>query len=132
MGVPERIAFLLDRKLVFCQLDLLRAAKVSAARAGKKKYEVFAALRAYLASTSLRPSGRGATSAKSRRSNSPIARFTRCAANRPGIRYAGVLVNDPPDADLMVSGDRHLTELRNPRPPVLSPREFLEQLTPLS
>lgn len=69
------------------------------------------------------------------------------------IRYAGVLVNDPPtergltpdpgddylvalaqstDADLMVSGDRHLTELRNPRPPVLSPREFLEQLTPLS
>lgn len=48
------------------------------------------------------------------------------------IRYAGVLVNDPPDADLMVSGDRHLTELRSPRAPVLSPREFLEQLTPLS
>jgi uncharacterized protein len=69
------------------------------------------------------------------------------------IRYAGVLLNDPPrerrltpdpgddylvalaqstDADLIVSGDRHLTELRNPRPPVLSPKEFLEQLTPLS
>ena len=32
-------------------------------------------------------------------------------------------------ADLIVSGDRHLTELRNPNPPVLTPRQFADQLS---
>ena len=32
------------------------------------------------------------------------------------------------NADYVVSGDRHLTELRQPRPPVLSPRAFYELL----
>lgn len=31
-------------------------------------------------------------------------------------------------ADLIVSGDRHLLELEHPRPPVVTPRAFLEQL----
>lgn len=31
-------------------------------------------------------------------------------------------------ADVLVSGDRHLTELEDPRPPVLTPREFLDRL----
>jgi uncharacterized protein len=30
------------------------------------------------------------------------------------------------DAQYLVSGDVHLTELKDPRPPVLTPREFLE------
>ncbi len=30
-------------------------------------------------------------------------------------------------ADVLVSGDRHLTELTAPRPPVLTPRAFLDQ-----
>jgi uncharacterized protein len=32
------------------------------------------------------------------------------------------------DADCIVSGDRHLTELQDPDPPVFTPREFLEML----
>jgi putative PIN family toxin of toxin-antitoxin system len=32
------------------------------------------------------------------------------------------------DADCIVSGDSHLTELSDPRPPVLTPREFLNSL----
>lgn len=32
-------------------------------------------------------------------------------------------------ADVIVSGDRHLTELADPTPPVLTPRQFAEQLT---
>ena len=31
-------------------------------------------------------------------------------------------------ADVIVSGDRHLLELEQPRPPVLIPRAFVEQL----
>ena len=31
-------------------------------------------------------------------------------------------------ADLLVSGDPHLTRLENPQPPVLTPREFLDTL----
>lgn len=31
-------------------------------------------------------------------------------------------------ADVLVSGDRHLTELPNPDPPVLTPRAFADQL----
>ena len=31
-------------------------------------------------------------------------------------------------ADVLVSGDRHLLELRDPPPPMLSPRAFLAQL----
>jgi putative PIN family toxin of toxin-antitoxin system len=33
-------------------------------------------------------------------------------------------------ADVLVSGDPHLTGLRDPRPPVLSPRAFLNRLPP--
>jgi putative PIN family toxin of toxin-antitoxin system len=32
-------------------------------------------------------------------------------------------------ADVIVSGDGHLTQLVNPTPPVLTPRQFIEQLT---
>ncbi|HEY8629916.1 MAG TPA: putative toxin-antitoxin system toxin component, PIN family [Gaiellaceae bacterium] len=32
-------------------------------------------------------------------------------------------------ADVIVSGDSHLTRLTNPTPPVLTPRQFAEQLT---
>jgi putative PIN family toxin of toxin-antitoxin system len=32
------------------------------------------------------------------------------------------------DADCIVSGDKHLTGLRDPRPPVLTPRELLDRL----
>jgi putative PIN family toxin of toxin-antitoxin system len=32
------------------------------------------------------------------------------------------------DADYLVSGDRHLLDLSDPRPPVVSPRTFLELL----
>lgn len=31
-------------------------------------------------------------------------------------------------ADYLVSGDRHLTELSEPRPPVLTPRELLDRI----
>ena len=31
-------------------------------------------------------------------------------------------------ADYLVSGDRHLTELVDPSPPILTPREFLDTL----
>jgi hypothetical protein len=32
-------------------------------------------------------------------------------------------------ADVIVSGDSHLTELPDPTPPVRTPRQFIEQLT---
>jgi putative PIN family toxin of toxin-antitoxin system len=32
-------------------------------------------------------------------------------------------------ADVIVSGDSHLTQLVDPTPPVLTPRQFMEQLT---
>jgi predicted nucleic acid-binding protein len=32
-------------------------------------------------------------------------------------------------ADYLVSGDRHLTAISNPIPPVLTPREFRDRLT---
>jgi len=32
-------------------------------------------------------------------------------------------------ADVIVSGDSHLTQLVDPAPPVLTPRQFIEQLT---
>ena len=32
-------------------------------------------------------------------------------------------------ADVIVSGDSHLTQLVDPTPPVLTPRQFIEQLT---
>ena len=35
---------------------------------------------------------------------------------------------DAAGADYLISGDRHLTELVNPDPPVLTPREFLKLL----
>ncbi|MGH2926622.1 MAG: putative toxin-antitoxin system toxin component, PIN family [Solirubrobacteraceae bacterium] len=62
---------------------------------------------------------------------------------------AAVIVADPPDppsispdpdddylialaraarADYLVSGDRHLLDLTDPDPPVLTPRQFLDQL----
>ena len=39
-----------------------------------------------------------------------------------------VLVARQAGADAIVSGDPHLLEMPNPDPPVLSPREFLDQL----
>jgi len=42
----------------------------------------------------------------------------------PGDDYLVVLAQTA-DADCIVSGDAHLTQLIDPRPPVLSPREFL-------
>lgn len=33
-------------------------------------------------------------------------------------------------ADALVSGDRHLTELENPHPPVLTPRRFVDEVLP--
>lgn len=65
------------------------------------------------------------------------------------LRHAGELVEDPPlepgltadpgddylvalaraaSATFIVSGDRHLTGLNNPQPPVLTPSEFSERL----
>ncbi len=32
------------------------------------------------------------------------------------------------NADYLVSGDRHLTHLADPEPPVLTPRQFLERI----
>lgn len=66
-----------------------------------------------------------------------------------GLAEDAVLVDDPPampgvspdpdddylialarggGADYLVSGDRHLLDLPNPEPPVLTPREFLDLL----
>jgi uncharacterized protein len=66
------------------------------------------------------------------------------------LRHSGELVEDPPaetgltadlgddylvalgreaSADFIVSGDRHLTGIRNLRPPVLSPKQLLERLS---
>jgi uncharacterized protein len=67
------------------------------------------------------------------------------------LRLAAAFVDDPPaevgltadpdddylvalaraaQADSLVSGDRHLTQLPDPDPPVLTPRAFLELLDP--
>ena len=67
-----------------------------------------------------------------------------------GLEGAALLINDPPaqagvspdpdddylialarssGADHVVSGDSHLTSLAEARPPVLTPREFLERLS---
>jgi len=66
-----------------------------------------------------------------------------------GLAEDAVIVDDPPDpptispdpdddylialaraanADCLVSGDRHLRDLADPDPPVLTPREFLERI----
>jgi putative PIN family toxin of toxin-antitoxin system len=45
----------------------------------------------------------------------------------PGDDYLVALARAA-DADCMVSGDTHLTQLSDPRPPVLMPREFLNSL----
>ena len=63
-----------------------------------------------------------------------------------GLQESAVIIDDPPEpaaltpdpdddylialaraggADYLVSGDRHLTELPDPDPPVLTPRQFL-------
>jgi uncharacterized protein len=67
-----------------------------------------------------------------------------------GLEESAVIIDDPPEpaaltadpdddylialaraggADYLVSGDRHLTELADADPPVLTPRQFLELLT---
>lgn len=33
-------------------------------------------------------------------------------------------------ADVLVSGDRHLVDLKDPRPPVLTPRRFVDEFLP--
>jgi uncharacterized protein len=43
----------------------------------------------------------------------------------PGDDYLVALAREA-DAQCIVSGDTHLTQLADPRPPVLTPREFLE------
>ena len=66
-----------------------------------------------------------------------------------GLAADAIIVTDPPDppsvspdpddnylialaratrADYLVSGDRHLLDLTDPHPPVLTPRQFLDQL----
>lgn len=66
-----------------------------------------------------------------------------------GLQESAVIIDDPPEpaaltpdpdddylialaraggADYLVSGDRHLTELPDPDPPVLTPRQFLALL----
>lgn len=66
-----------------------------------------------------------------------------------GLADATLIVDDPParpdmspdpdddylialaragNADYLVSGDRHLTDLPDPNPPVVTPRQFLELL----
>lgn len=45
----------------------------------------------------------------------------------PGDDYLFALARAA-GADVIVSGDSHLTQLRNPNPPVLTPRQFAEQL----
>ena len=67
-----------------------------------------------------------------------------------GLAAAATIIDDPPavpglspdpdddylialarvtDADYLVSGDRHLTGISDPIPPVLTPREFRDRLT---
>jgi putative PIN family toxin of toxin-antitoxin system len=48
----------------------------------------------------------------------------------PGDDYLIALARAA-SADVIVSGDRHLTGLVSPRPPVLTPRQFLERLREL-
>ena len=47
----------------------------------------------------------------------------------PGDNYLVSLARTA-GADRIVSGDRHLLELEDPRPPVLTPRAFLDTLPP--
>ena len=44
------------------------------------------------------------------------------------LRRSASQVEDSARAQVLVSGDRHLTDLRGAQPPVLAPREFLERL----
>jgi putative PIN family toxin of toxin-antitoxin system len=46
----------------------------------------------------------------------------------PGDDYL-VALAQAGDADCIVSGDTHLTQLSDPRPPVLTPRVFLDSLS---
>jgi putative PIN family toxin of toxin-antitoxin system len=46
----------------------------------------------------------------------------------PGDDYLVALARAA-DADCIVSGDMHLTALNDPRPPVMTPREFLTSLS---
>ncbi len=48
----------------------------------------------------------------------------------PGDDYLIALARTG-DADYLVSGDRHLTELVDPSPPILIPRQFLGTLPPV-
>jgi hypothetical protein len=49
----------------------------------------------------------------------------------PGDDYLVTLARAG-NADYLVSGDRHLFDLADPNPPVLTPRQFLERLTEAS
>jgi putative PIN family toxin of toxin-antitoxin system len=74
----------------------------------------------------------------------------RAEAYIAGLAGDAIQINDPPDpaavspdgtddylialalaarADVIVSGDSHLTQLVNPEPTVLTPRQFIAQLT---
>jgi uncharacterized protein len=77
------------------------------------------------------------------------ASYGRAEAYIAALAGDAIQIDDPPDppaaspdggddylialarvsrADVIVSGDRHLTELVDPTPPVLTPRQFIEQL----
>lgn len=70
-----------------------------------------------------------------------------------GLTDAALVIDDPPaqpglspdpdddylvtlarasNADYLISGDRHLTGLADPNPPVLTPRQFVDRLTEAS
>jgi putative PIN family toxin of toxin-antitoxin system len=50
------------------------------------------------------------------------------ASSDPGDDYLIALARAA-SADAIVSGDSHLTQLVDPAPPILTPRQFIEQLT---
>jgi putative PIN family toxin of toxin-antitoxin system len=70
-----------------------------------------------------------------------VALLRRLASLQPDPEIVAGLTPDPGDdylvaiaraakAHFLVSGDPHLTELRQAQPPVLTPRAFLRRLTP--
>ena len=70
-----------------------------------------------------------------------VALLRRLASLQPDPEMVAGLTPDPGDdylvaiaraakAHFLVSGDPHLTELRQAQPPVLTPRAFLRRLTP--
>lgn len=70
-----------------------------------------------------------------------VALLRRLASLQPDPEMVAGLTPDPGDdylvaiaraakAHFLVSGDSHLTELRQAQPPVLTPRAFLRRLTP--